>query len=103
MDLDDPVVDQAGYVYEKFFAEKYIKDHHGSVECPVGGESCILARVCPTCVLLFMVLLFMKHEGGMSMLSWASYQHVCVSCIMNMCFECPCCRNHLDGSFVYSC
>lgn len=38
MDLDDPVVDQAGYVYERFFAEKYIKDNHGSVECPVGGE-----------------------------------------------------------------
>ena len=38
LEIDDPVEDQAGYVYERYNVEKYIKEHRGSVECPVSGK-----------------------------------------------------------------
>lgn len=39
MEIEDPVADQAGYVYERYNVEKYITENRGSVECPVSGKA----------------------------------------------------------------
>lgn len=40
MEIEEPVEDQAGYVYERYNVENYIKEKQGSVECPVSGKTC---------------------------------------------------------------
>lgn len=42
MEIEDPVEDQAGYVYERYIVEKYIKENQGSVECPVSATHHII-------------------------------------------------------------
>ena len=49
MDIEDPVEDQAGYVYERWNVEKYIKEKHGSVECPVSGKHTLFYESCLVC------------------------------------------------------
>ena len=39
LEIEDPVEDQVGYVYEKASMLQYIKENGGSVKCPAGGES----------------------------------------------------------------
>ena len=46
MEIEDPVEDQAGYVYERYIVEKYIKENQGSVECPVSGKNIKCLHVC---------------------------------------------------------
>ena len=45
LEIEDPVEDQVGYVYEKASILQYIKEMGGSVRCPAGGESLISTHI----------------------------------------------------------
>lgn len=39
MEIDDPVVDQKGYVYERQVIEEYIRSEGGKTRCPATGKA----------------------------------------------------------------
>lgn len=45
MEIDDPVEDAKGYVYERHDVVFYINSNHGSVKCPSTGKCSIYCFV----------------------------------------------------------
>ena len=40
LEIEDPVEDQMGYVYEKSAIHHYLQQYRGSVKCPAGEICC---------------------------------------------------------------